>query len=441
MGNEISTENNSDESFKLLEQNQKSLKAFQNSYSSEYSKYNKKNNNFNKNNYEELDKNFIPNYKYNDLQQGDIYLINSLNKKLSENNFNFSDKKIYGHLMDIDFSDINDINDDYIVNNYILNKKIGINSFKENVNSRMITQNMVCNNGQCKLRTQECLNGKCKYKDELFDIKKDKKINEPDNISFETNSKNNFLKYLEQKYNRQFDDYTIDSIESEESGESKESGESEESGESKESGKETEINPEEKTEIIPEEKTEIIPEEKTEIISEEKTEVSPEEKTEVSPEEETKINPEEKTEINPEEKTEINPVEETEINPEEKTEISPVEETEINPEEKTEISPEMKPLKINEQLINEQPEDKILKLNLDNPNKIIYPFFNIESIQHNDLISEQTPLKEKSIEKNTYFQDSETVDDKFDQKEYNYSNYPDNSLSSISDVFWKKSVF
>lgn len=186
MGNEISTESISEENFKSSE---------------EYFEKNKKNNNFNKNNSEDLNK---------------IYIIQDLNKdsekialKHSEetiaplkyfyqnNDFN---KNVSGHLMNLDFSDINEINDDYLFNNISSNNG---NYNDNNINSKIVSQNMVCNNGQCKLRTKECVNGQCKFKDESFNIKRNNSIN----LSDDTNNESTSFKKFIQKYNQPFDDY------------------------------------------------------------------------------------------------------------------------------------------------------------------------------------------------------------------------------------------
>lgn len=163
MGNEISTESISEEN-------------------------NKKNNNFNKNNSEDLNK---------------IYIIHDLDKdfeKLYKNDdFN---KDVSGHLMDLDFSDINEINDDYLFNN-IGSNNVNSQINSSQVNSKMVSQNMVCNNGQCKLRTKECVNNQCRFKDESFDIKR----NKPINLSDDTKDENTSFKRYIQKYNQSFNDY------------------------------------------------------------------------------------------------------------------------------------------------------------------------------------------------------------------------------------------
>jgi len=201
MGNEISTESISEENFKSFEQNPKNLKAFQNISPTmmEYFEKNKKNNNFNKNNSEDLNK---------------IYIISDLDKdpekialKHSEGDIPFFyqnddfNKDVSGHLMNLDFSDIDEINEDYLFNNISSNNSSRNNS--NQVNSKMVSQNMVCNNGQCKLRTKECINGQCRFKDETFDIKR----NKPINLSDDTNDKNTSFKKFIQKYNQPFDSY------------------------------------------------------------------------------------------------------------------------------------------------------------------------------------------------------------------------------------------
>ena len=185
MGNEISTESISEENFKSFEQNPKNLKAFQNIPPSmmEYFENNKKNNNFNKNNSEDLNK---------------IYIIHDLDKDFEKlyqkDDFN---KDVSGHLMNLDFSDIGEINDDYLFNN------IGSN-ISSQINSKMVSQNMVCNNGHCKLRIKECVNNKCRFKDKSFDIKR----NKPINLSDDTNDDSSSFKKFIQKYNNHpFDDY------------------------------------------------------------------------------------------------------------------------------------------------------------------------------------------------------------------------------------------
>lgn len=185
MGNEISTESISEENFKSFEQNPKNLKAFQNIPPSmmEYFENNKKNNNFNKNNSEDLNK---------------IYIIHDLDKDFEKlyqkDDFN---KDVSGHLMNLDFSDIGEINDDYLFNN------IGSN-ISSQINSKMVSQNMVCNNGHCKLRIKECVNNQCRFKDKSFDIKR----NKPINLSDDTNDDSSSFKKFIQKYNNHpFDDY------------------------------------------------------------------------------------------------------------------------------------------------------------------------------------------------------------------------------------------
>ena len=190
MGNEISTESISEENFKSFEQNPKNLKAFQNIPPSmmEYFENNKKNNNFNKNNSEDLNK---------------IYIIHDLDKDFEKlyqkDDFN---KDVSGHLMNLDFSDIGEINDDYLFNNIGSNISSRINSSQ--INSKMVSQNMVCNNGHCKLRIKECVNNQCRFKDKSFDIKR----NKPINLSDDTNDDSSSFKKFIQKYNNHpFDDY------------------------------------------------------------------------------------------------------------------------------------------------------------------------------------------------------------------------------------------
>lgn len=334
MGNEISSEINSDENIQSTD---------------EYFKNNKKNNNFNKNNSENLNR---------------IYIIQDLDKD-SEEFYN----GVSGHLMDLDFNDIDDINDDYLFNDLGSNNglnndmnngmnigsNIGMNNesnfrinlgsdfennpesksrmnidnnpgnnpesnFESNpesksrmnngnkINSKMFSQSMVCNNGQCKLRTKECVNGQCRFKDDTFDIRRnDIRRNETLNEQKKTADENTSFNKFIQKYQRPFDSYD-------------------------------------------------------------------------------KIN-------------------------------------DHTDENKDKI----------------QPDDKIMNLHL--KAQLNNPQLNTPLLPKN---KETSPLKEETTTqiKPKYFQDSETVDEDFEPKDtYHNSNYPDNSLSSISDVFWKKSVF
>ena len=185
MGNDISTENIPDEK-------------------------NKKNNNFNKNNSGDLNKNYI--IRDLDKDTEDLYLKLSGRRpesfkafqpekalKYYYKNGDFN-KNVSGHLMNLDFSDIEEINEDYIFGS------VDGNNFNNQINSRMISQNMICNNGQCKLRTKECINGQCKFKDSSFDIKKDETNQETKNIFVDSNDKNTSFKKFIQKYKQSFDD-------------------------------------------------------------------------------------------------------------------------------------------------------------------------------------------------------------------------------------------
>ena len=119
------------------------------------------------------EENFQNNKKYNNFNQKN-YDIEDLNKKFLTNEYNINDfsKNIPVHLMNLDLSNFDEINDDF---------------FFKNNNYKIFSQDMVCNNGQCKLRTKECINGNCKLNDEYFDINDKNKLN-------------NSYNYFKQKY-------------------------------------------------------------------------------------------------------------------------------------------------------------------------------------------------------------------------------------------------